>query len=146
MAQRWMQTSRTALRMMKEMAWWDHEELKSPIDRSDRYMVVFSGEYMDDPRLKAAMLGACARIAALDSRHPELRHLAEEIMYKNLGYVVRMKMKPSEKQVYPDGTPKTFYPGRRDLNSYGYAHRETAPCRECGEWECDPNGVGHYRG
>lgn len=27
------------------MAWWDHEELKSPQNRSDRYKVAFPGEY-----------------------------------------------------------------------------------------------------
>lgn len=49
------------------------------------------------------------------------------------------------KATYPDGTPKTFREGRPDLNSYGYQHA-TCRCKECGEWECDPNGVGHYCG
>lgn len=27
------------------MAWWDHEDLKSPKDKSDRYKVTFPEEY-----------------------------------------------------------------------------------------------------
>lgn len=46
---------------------------------------------------------------------------------------------------YPDGTLKTFYPGRPWLNHYGTPHR-TSKCPECGQWECDPDSVGHYRG
>jgi hypothetical protein len=51
---------------------------------------------------------------------------------------------------YPDGTVKTFYIDkdgrkRKDLNKYGYQHRDRR-CPECGAWECDPEGVGHYRG
>lgn len=46
---------------------------------------------------------------------------------------------------YPDGTPKTYYPEKPWLNEYGYSHR-TSRCSECDEWECDPNGIGHYRG
>jgi hypothetical protein len=46
---------------------------------------------------------------------------------------------------YPDGTTKTFYPDKPWLNSYGYSHRDYR-CQECGEYECDPNGIGHYRG
>ena len=53
-------------------------------------------------------------------------------------------VKPSP-DMYPDGTPKTFREGRPDLNSYGYQHA-TERCQECGEWECDFEGVGHYRG
>lgn len=45
---------------------------------------------------------------------------------------------------YHDGTIKTFYPGRSDLNKFGYPHK-TNKCPECGEWECDPDGIGHYR-
>lgn len=52
----------------------------------------------------------------------------------------------SERNVsYPDGTPKTFYPGKSHLNQFGYGHR-TNKCPECGMWECDPQGIGHYRG
>jgi hypothetical protein len=46
---------------------------------------------------------------------------------------------------YPDGTPKIFYLGKPWLNIYGYGHA-TKRCSECGKWECDPNGIGHYRG
>ena len=61
-------------------------------------------------------------------------------------------MKDSDLIMYPDGTPKTFYndPKTGDvsyhLNRFGYKNDRKEPCRECGEWECDPNGVGHYRG
>lgn len=48
-------------------------------------------------------------------------------------------------KTYPDGSIKTFQPGKPHLNRYGYSHRET-PCPECGKYECDPNGIGHYRG
>jgi hypothetical protein len=48
-------------------------------------------------------------------------------------------------ECYPDGTPKTYYPNKPWLNKYGYLHRAER-CNECGEWECDPNGIGHYRG
>lgn len=27
------------------MAWWDHEELKAPENRSDRYILAFPSEY-----------------------------------------------------------------------------------------------------
>lgn len=46
---------------------------------------------------------------------------------------------------YPDGTPKTFFLGKPWLNQYGYPHADTR-CQECGEWECNPEEVGHYRG
>lgn len=40
------------------MAWWDHEELKSPNDRSDRYIVTFPREYtskqVEDARARMA--------------------------------------------------------------------------------------------
>jgi hypothetical protein len=47
---------------------------------------------------------------------------------------------------YPDGSPKTFYPDKPWLNKYGYTHHTTERCGECGKWECDPKGIGHYRG
>lgn len=46
---------------------------------------------------------------------------------------------------YPDGSHKTYYKNKPWLNKYGYAHRTTEPCAECGQWECDPLGIGHYR-
>jgi hypothetical protein len=51
---------------------------------------------------------------------------------------------------YPDGTKKTFFIDKHGsviyhLNKYGYPHR-TQRCTECGEWECDIQGVRHYRG
>lgn len=51
---------------------------------------------------------------------------------------------------YPDGTLKTYRVMlngdiRYDLNQYGYSHRETL-CEECGKYECDYEGIGHYRG
>jgi hypothetical protein len=46
---------------------------------------------------------------------------------------------------YSDGTVKTFYPDKPHLNRYGYPHR-TQRCPECGQWECDPEGIGHYKG
>ena len=55
-------------------------------------------------------------------------------------------------EYYPDGkTIKTYYkpkegPIRKDLNRYGYSNTIKEPCRECGQWECDLEGVGHYRG
>lgn len=64
-----------------------------------------------------------------------------EEYFTSSGEVKRVKIRTE----YSDGTPKTFYPGKPWLNKYGYSHA-TEPCRECGEWECDQNGVGHYRG
>lgn len=46
---------------------------------------------------------------------------------------------------YSDGTKMTFYPNKPWLNKYGYSHADV-PCKECGEFECDINGLGHYRG
>ena len=53
------------------------------------------------------------------------------------------ELKKSDK--YPDGSFKTYFPGKPWLNKYGYPHA-TERCIECGQWECDPEGIGHYRG
>ena len=53
--------------------------------------------------------------------------------------------KDEQKNTYSDGTPKTYHPKRKDLNSYGCPHA-TQRCAECGERECDFEDVGHYRG
>jgi hypothetical protein len=37
------------------MAWWDHEELKSPADRSDRYKLTFPDEYSAEEIFRAAL-------------------------------------------------------------------------------------------
>lgn len=42
------------------MAWWDHEELKSPADRSDRYIVEFPGGYSKEV-VQAATLREAAK-------------------------------------------------------------------------------------
>ena len=61
-------------------------------------------------------------------------------------------MTDSDLIMYPDGTPKTFYTDPKTgevklwLNQFGYTNDRTERCKECGEWECDQNGVGHYRG
>lgn len=62
-----------------------------------------------------------------------------------VGAIWKMNDERNKGLRYPDGTPKTFYKGRTDLNTYGYPHRKDR-CPECGEWECDYQGVGHYRG
>mgnify|MGYP001016134138 CR=1 FL=1 len=59
---------------------------------------------------------------------------------------------PNDIEYYPDGkTPKTYFRDKDGsvkmyLNQYGYSNRIQEPCRECGQWECDLEGVGHYRG
>jgi hypothetical protein len=35
------------------MAWWDHEELKAPADRSDRYVLAFPSEYSAERVIEA---------------------------------------------------------------------------------------------
>lgn len=57
-----------------------------------------------------------------------------------------MRVAQTVEVCYPDGAPKTFYPDKPWLNKYGYTHRTTERCCECGKWECDPKGIGHYRG
>lgn len=64
---------------------------------------------------------------------------------KFMANVWRMNDERNKGLRYPDGTPKTFYKDRTDLNAYGYPHRKDR-CPECGNWECDYEGVGHYRG
>ena len=54
-------------------------------------------------------------------------------------------MKFISETTYPDGTLKTFYPDKPWLNKYGYPHRTHEKCKECGKWECDAEGIGHYR-
>lgn len=62
-----------------------------------------------------------------------------------VGLIWKMNDERNRGLRYSDGTLKTFYPDKPWLNQYGYAHAKER-CRECGEWECDPQGVGHYRG
>lgn len=62
-----------------------------------------------------------------------------------IGMIWKMNDERNRGLRYRDGTLKTFHPENSNLNKFGYPHR-TNRCPECGEWECDPNGVGHYRG
>ncbi len=65
---------------------------------------------------------------------------------RNKAAAKKAAAKPPHNPLYPDGTPKTYYPGKPWLNEYGYSNDKTERCPECGQWECDYEGVGHYRG
>ena len=55
------------------MAWWDHEELKSPADRSDRYKEAFPQEYKgkDDPYFTSKNAKDWKKNVSQDKRYHE---------------------------------------------------------------------------
>lgn len=62
------------------MAWWDHEELKAPADRSDRYKVAFPNEYTPTEVAEAATRIAAGARASGDVVKIDIEALVKEVL------------------------------------------------------------------
>lgn len=100
------------------MAWWDHEELKSPADRSDRYIVSFPDEYTAE-EVAAAQI----RLKATSPESVGSKSLSELIRLAQERY---QAMSPEEQQAMWDEQRKSWVRGEMGLDRKGMPGSTTA--------------------